>query len=353
MKTNLSRPPGALSRAQRRAFSMVELMTVLAIITILITILIPTVKKVRDSSRVAGAKNQIMQINAAVERFYQEQGRYPGPLADTYIATATRGASLPTVDPVQMGGSAMPDADKITQSENLVLGLFGGLKWVTGGGGPQLTYDPAMVGKGMIGMNPNQPKKSAPYLDDLKMLSKFPGNTPGHTPGPYSDGAGTADDSQIPEILDNFPYPMPILYLRARVGATGIIWNDTPTGSAGTAQYVLSDILPYTKGTNGSIGEGKDIDADDYKNPDTAPSPGVLPHGLRSADPAMTMDKSDANYRYPYDAHPYFASPSDPAPLATRTMPRKKDTFILISAGLDRVYGTADDITNFGSVVPE
>ena len=69
MKTNLSRPPGALSRARRRAFSMVELMTVLAIITILITILIPTVKKVRDSSRVAGAKNQIMQSIVVYDRF--------------------------------------------------------------------------------------------------------------------------------------------------------------------------------------------------------------------------------------------------------------------------------------------
>jgi hypothetical protein len=29
---------------------------------------------------------------------------------------------------------------------------------------------------------------------------------------------------------------------------------------------------------------------------------------------------------------------------------REKDKYILISAGPDRVYGTDDDITNFGSV---
>jgi len=30
--------------------------------------------------------------------------------------------------------------------------------------------------------------------------------------------------------------------------------------------------------------------------------------------------------------------------------PRNKDTFILISAGRDRTYGTGDDVTNFGDV---
>jgi hypothetical protein len=32
--------------------------------------------------------------------------------------------------------------------------------------------------------------------------------------------------------------------------------------------------------------------------------------------------------------------------------PRGKDAFILISAGRDRTYGTADDITSFGDIEP-
>jgi hypothetical protein len=117
---------------------------------------------------------------------------------------------------------------------------------------------------------------------------------------------------------------------------------------------MLSDIYPYTHGATGSIGEGKTASADAYQNPAVAPTPGVYPHGLQSADKTKNMDKNDTtNYRYPYDAHAYLASPTDPQPLLTRTTPRKKDAFILISAGLDRVYGTADDITSFGSVLPD
>ena len=32
--------------------------------------------------------------------------------------------------------------------------------------------------------------------------------------------------------------------------------------------------------------------------------------------------------------------------------PRSKDSFILISPGSDRIYGTADDIVSFGPVGP-
>ena len=85
----------------------------------------------------------------------------------------------------------------------------------------------------------------------------------------------------------------------------------------------------------------------------------ALPHGIQTVFPAKTMDKSDtANYSYPYDGFAYLSNPSVP-PTDTSTpaarnatgTPRNKDRYILISAGVDRVFGTADDITNAGSVV--
>ena len=75
-----------------------------------------------------------------------------------------------------------------------------------------------------------------------------------------------------------------------------------------------------------------------------------------SKSTATTAD-AGTNYTYPYDAFPYFQNRAIP-PTSTNAAdrnrtgtPRNKDKYILISAGSDRVYGTPDDITNFGSVL--
>ena len=89
------------------------------------------------------------------------------------------------------------------------------------------------------------------------------------------------------------------------------------------------------------------------------------PNGLRTLYTTRTIDKGNAiashnTYAYPYDAYDYFVDPStydrtqatlsDAGYAGKKT--RKKDSYVLVSAGRDRVYGTADDITNFGNVLP-
>ena len=77
-------------------------------------------------------------------------------------------------------------------------------------------------------------------------------------------------------------------------------------------------------------------------------------HGLRNVDTMAVLGPvSDPNYDYPYDAYPYLRNPQLSGPQNSNTatqVPREKDKYILISAGPDRIYGTNDDITNFGSV---
>jgi prepilin-type N-terminal cleavage/methylation domain-containing protein len=331
-------------------FSLVELMTVLAIITILVTITIPVVSRVRRSAQQASVAAQISSLDAAINAYYQDFTAYPGPLPRKMLFGGD-----PTQTPSPAQWVYYPPGTSLlvltTGPENLALGLLGGLKPAVSG--PGYDFDPALVGPGPRSLNSNNPKSFKSYIDGMPLSS-----------GKYSDGAGTAGDSAIPEIVDRFPNAMPILYLRATVGAGGVIsiaGNDaqnSPVMAGGApTQYELSEVLSYTKpaygpGSTGSIGEGKSIRASAYTTP---PSPGMFPHGLQTVDRNKTMDKgAGANYSYPYDAFPYFKNsaipPTDVAsPNATGT-PRNKDRYILISAGVDRVYGTADDITNFGSV---
>src|SRR5688500_14810621 len=223
-----------------------------------------------------------------------------------------------------------------------------------------------IFGGGAMSLNPASPKKGRSYIDQ-KNLSWRPGDN-GKT-GKYQDGAGIADDTMIPEILDTFPSPMPILYLRARKGqqppkntsgatipvsswtadTNYIVTVSTTSPNPHVGQYDLSQIVGYvgTPSAPITIGEGKSIDVNDYTG--TKPSAGALRHGLLSVDPLAKMEKDAPAYVYPYDAFPYFR---DPASTDANPQPRAKDGFILISAGLDRVYGTADDITSFGPVTP-
>ena len=69
----------------------------------------------------------------------------------------------------------------------------------------------------------------------------------------------------------------------------------------------------------------------------------VLYHGLRNVEVTRTL-QSGASYIFPYDAYPYLQNP------ANQKSARSKDTFILIAAGADRVYGKDDDIASFGAV---
>ncbi|MBK1857556.1 type II secretion system protein [Cerasicoccus arenae] len=64
-----------------RAFTLIELLTVVAIIGILAALLIPAVGAVRTSAQKSGGVNALRQTGAAINLFTQEHnGTFPGPL---------------------------------------------------------------------------------------------------------------------------------------------------------------------------------------------------------------------------------------------------------------------------------
>jgi len=96
----------ALSRA---AFTLIEILTVIAIISILMGILMPVLAKIRDRVRMSTAQNETRQIVAAVSAYVTEYGKSPslssGRLnsstsasnggADTVIGSSLANAEVP------------------------------------------------------------------------------------------------------------------------------------------------------------------------------------------------------------------------------------------------------------------
>lgn len=340
------------SPPRRGAFTVIELMVVVFIIGVLVAILVPVIAGVRRRAYATDTQNWVMQIAAACENYQQDFRAYPGPLGDNQLRNSS------VTFPPFIGFGMLPSAGAagydttiqqglITGSENLVLGLCGGLIVVPAGSNFALAYDPTQVGSGPSSLNTANPARHAAYMD-TQGLSWRQG-TAGKT-GQFADDAGSANDSLIPEFVDRFPNgPMPILYLRAKRGVpiitTGQTTGNNSVITAGsydaTGNYVgtydLKLIIGYT---DSNIGVERSLPANEYVF--TAP-----PHGLKSVDPTVTLTNpppAGLTYRYPADAYPYFQNPAMP------NTARNKDSFILISAGRDRVYGTRDDIVNFGQV---
>jgi prepilin-type N-terminal cleavage/methylation domain-containing protein len=351
---------------RRGGFTLLELLVVIGIIVVLVSILVPVVGRVRIAAQATSSQSVIAGIVSGCDRYFQDFRAYPGPLGPDQVARGGN-AALP---PVNISGTQLaPPGDPavgtnpqecITGSENLVLGLLGGLNVDKGTG--EFFYDVATVGSGPMKLGPVSnvsgtysvvnPKRYTAYVEK-KNLSD----------GLFKWNDIRTGDTEIPEFVDSFADPMPILYMRARKGASGVVGRTSAPAALYPSQYRLDEILAYTdvhnqaSGTPASIGATVNV------------APTIKLHGLRhlgpfidkttpSADPADMKNQTDPTTKTEaMDAIVYltnYTGVNNPGPNNTWdgvddvTTPVNKDGYVLISAGKDRIYGTKDDITNFG-----
>ncbi len=69
-----------MTRAQirrRQGFTLIELMVVLVILALLVSVIVPNVVGKSDEAKVTKAKTDIAMIEALLDSFYLDMGRYP------------------------------------------------------------------------------------------------------------------------------------------------------------------------------------------------------------------------------------------------------------------------------------
>jgi prepilin-type N-terminal cleavage/methylation domain-containing protein len=327
-------------------FTIIELLVVIGIIVVLLGILLPVVNAIRKTAQKTDTTNEIGKLQISIHNYYNDFRAFPGPVPDSMIYGYN--ATAQTVTNIPAGSSPAGTAiTMLTSSQNLTLGLLGGLSASGTVASPVFSYpnvtstsNPGgLVNTGPQSLNPLTPTQINPYFDAGPSELSNNGAAIYKSCASYPAGSPPTNSafSPVPEIMDHFSIPTPgnggattgnaIIYLRARPGSPGLVDNMTfPNGVTSTgivtsppsSQYYTMEMSPYWIG-------GTNVTP-------TVKTPGTC-------FPTQP-DANNGNAVLYSTAASFFANSA----INDGITPRSKDSFILISAGYDGIYGTSDDI---------
>ena len=287
---------------RRYGFTLVELLAVLAIMAVLVGVLIPSVNMVRRIAKETAQKAQFASIDMGLMAFKGDYGDYPPsdwglpPYRDlTYCGAQRLAEALVGLD---------------------LLGFNPYSKWMSDGTDPTTPTDfyPFNPSAANLGL------RKGPYLE-LATTNAF------RLGDLYTGPSGTGGLAGNPFVLcDVF-----------RVKKMNI--------AAGPVVKAGSPILYYRANTTSkTIDLSEDVDSRIYNAYDNfalvalakmTDNTGTIYHPL--------YDDGNLDKLYEFD---YNGGIKDPK-ITTKPWPHRPDSYILISAGADGLYGTSDDIRNF------
>jgi hypothetical protein len=349
-----------IPHSRRGGFSLVELLTVIFIITLLIGILVPSLSAARNAAKKMTTKKALDSIKVGLEMFKNDNGPdfpqtngYPPSFAHPPIAGYAFHPELgefPFLEknPVVTGAQWLPamlmgvdqlgyiKRSNVPNKDNLQKLPW---KWYT--------PDPLNEGK------PLQPR-GGPYADTNSLVVKKMKDLPGR---PNTTLFTSWNDIQdLPVVVDAFDQP--ILYYAANahgresnmVEDARKVDNNYTGGDQqnGPPMYFHQDNIPFTGKGDSDPERGWDFGNSGAKHvialsgaKDTAKD---MVDKTTSQDPAHR----DTFARYIVDRKIYSAYAAHPDD-AKATMPLRAvnpDSYLLISAGVDGRYGTNDDVSN-------
>lgn len=287
-------------RRNRMGFTIIELLTVVSIILLLIAILLPALNRARRQAKDVNARAHLHAIETALELFQNERGQYP---------------SSDTNDQVYS------DAD--AEAARLDEGWFNS--------GMHLLAE-ALVGRDQMGFDPTGVYDAIETGNRVGPLLKLgsAGALVDNDPNinglkPWGEGSEYATGALM---LVDPSYGLPVLYYRA-----------SPTGQT---SIELPDAEPPTRGyfrfeDNGMV--TGDINEGDVRgwNLEEASFAEHARHAINDGAPGGSFEE--------YITNPRIGDPN----VAPR--PYNMESFLLLSPGYDKLYGTTDDIRNW--TIPE
>lgn len=315
------------SRPVRNGFTLAEILTALAVVAVLLSLLIPALNTVRKKAQVVKQQAQFHGIEVGLEAFRADWGDYPpSEYPGDFDVKKGEAFASPCTCASQRLAEALIGRDGLGFHQSSEFRAWG-LADVNGDGildpvpnaAPGI-YD-AVWGVTLSGVNggvqtaeQNLAARKGPYLEletaNAVMFSKY------YEPRSIDDTYILADAFPKKMTKSGLELGMPILYYRANPGRIG---NDPVYEKWGTNTYNLNDSFC---GSAGIIARSVPFQSTSTSHP------------LSQA----YSDVNAANLFYSRILNPNFTSPP---------RPYRANSFLLQSAGPDGLYGTPDDIFNF------
>ena len=337
---------------RRSAFTLIELLTVVGIIGLLVGILLPSLSAARTSARKAKVKVQLDSIGKVLEAFNNDVGDYPESAKKPDPIDVTN-------DPLGRTVNHPGNETTLYGAQSLVRALNGAdLKGYVAAKRAR-EYDPSLAPTEWYDVrstNFSTPDYESPFPRESKYFNEahsiwrtaatlgedaLKGIRP-------SSGSITSDNDQY-VMVDAWEYP--ILYYKANPRGTFLCDNTTQGGAGADAFPIYDpDNIPFYNLLDndvftGSMGTG-------FGNGSTSNEPGwrfgIEFHPIRilgNIDDPDDVSGLPGGITMPF-ARYIHDHKSEQASVGS-VKPVNPDTYLLISAGPDGIYGTNDDINNF------
>lgn len=306
-----------------RAFTLIELLAVVAIIALLMGILIPSLQAVRNQAKRTKAATLISSLEKACEAFNADNGRYPrsagnNPFegSDNVQLSGAQWLGLQLV-----GANHMGYVKPIRSNDSNADGIIDQDDWDDWySGEPSREY--ARLG-------PYVPANA----DVVTWIEKYKNDHP-NPPGSLEDGSSAWSNGKVPFFID--PYGYPVLYYRANASAKYPVTTGSGTDIA-PGVYSQADNVQFTGG------EG---DAQAFYGYDFA---GLGKSHLMSElgftrDAGLSTITPETFTSAIHNRNIFEATKRGDS---GRIWPYNDKTFLIISPGRDGLFGTGDDIANF------